>query len=84
MEQEIKIEKHEYVPEHIKLKEEEIEELLKKLNVSKRQLPMILKEDPSLAKFDVKKGDVIKIIRNSPTIGKSEFYRAVIWINTEN
>ena len=78
MEQEIKIEKHEYVPEHIKLKEEEIEELLKKLNVSKRQLPMILKEDPSLGKFDVKKGDVIKIIRNSPTIGKSEFYRVVI------
>jgi len=78
MEQEIKIEKHEYVPEHIKLSEEESEELLKKINISKKQLPRILKEDPSIAKFDVKKGDIIKIIRKSPTIGKSEFYRVVI------
>ena len=74
----IKIEKHEYVPEHIKLRDEEAEELLKKINISKKQLPRILKEDPAIEKFDVKKGDIIKIIRKSPTVGEAEFYRVVI------
>ena len=78
MEQELKIEKHEFVPEHIKLTEEESEELLKKLNLSRKQLPKIMKEDPAVEKLDVKKGDIIKIIRKSPTIGEAEFYRAVI------
>jgi len=78
MEQEIKIEKHEFVPEHIKLKDEEAEEFLKKLNLSKKQLPRILKDDPAISKFDVKKGDIIKIIRKSQTTGEAEFYRIVI------
>jgi DNA-directed RNA polymerase subunit H (RpoH/RPB5) len=78
MEQEIDITKHEFVPRHIKLTDEQLEEVLKKFNLSKKQLPRILKEDPSLLKLDVKKGDVIKIIRKSPTTGESEFYRVVI------
>lgn len=78
MEQEIKIERHIYVPKHIKISEEEGEEILKKLNIAKKQLPRILKEDPALANLDVKKGDIIKIIRKSETIGEAEFYRLVI------
>ena len=78
MEQEINVEKHNFVPKHIKLSEEEADELVKKLNVSKKQLPRILKEDPAVINLDVKKGDIIKIIRKSPTIGESEFYRMVI------
>ena len=78
MEQEIKIEKHDYVPKHVKLNQEEAEEILKKLNVTKKQLPRILKEDPAIAEFEVKKGDIIKIIRKSPTMGEAEFYRVAV------
>ena len=78
MEQEIKIERHTYVPKHVKLSEEEAEEILKKLNVTKKQFPKILKEDPAIANIDVKKGDMIKIIRKSETVGEAEFYRVVI------
>jgi DNA-directed RNA polymerase subunit H (RpoH/RPB5) len=35
-------------PKHIKLNEKESEELLKKLNISKSQLPKILLNDPAL------------------------------------
>ncbi len=77
MEQEIDITKHEFVPKHIKLTEEQSEEVLKKFNISKKQLPKILKEDPAVSRLDCKKGDVIKIIRKSPTTGESEFYRIV-------
>ena len=78
MPEEIDITKHEFVPKHIKLSEEEAEGILKKFNISKKQLPRILKEDPAISKLDVKKGDVIKIIRKSPTTQESEFYRVVI------
>ena len=78
MEQEIKIDKHLYVPKHVKLSEEDTEELLKKLNITKKQLPRILKEDPAIANLDVKKGDIIKITRNSPTTGEADFYRVII------
>jgi DNA-directed RNA polymerase subunit H (RpoH/RPB5) len=78
MPEEIDITKHEFVPKHIKLSEEEAEGILKKFNISKKQLPRILKEDPAISKLDAKKGDVIKIIRKSPTTQESEFYRVVI------
>ena len=79
MEQEtIDITKHEFVPQHIKLTGDQTEEVLKRFNISKKQLPRILKEDPAIERLDVKKGDVIKIIRKSPTTGEAEFYRAVI------
>ncbi len=77
-EETIDITKHEFVPKHTKLSEEETEEFLKKFNISRKQLPRILKEDPALMKLDVKKGDVIKIMRKSPTTGEAEFYRGVV------
>ena len=76
--EEINIEKHIYVPAHIKLTEEAAEEVLKTFNISKKQLPRILKEDPALSKLDIKKGDIIKIVRKSTTTGEAEFYRVVI------
>ena len=84
MQQEIKIERHIYMPKHMKMDEGEAEEILKKLNITRKQLPRILKEDPAIANVEVKKGDIIKIIRNSPTIGESEYYRVVIWVIQNN
>ena len=68
---------HILIPEHKKLNEEDADKLLKKFNVSRRQLPRIKSTDPAIVKFEPKKGDIIEIIRVSPTTGKSYFYRVV-------
>lgn len=71
------MEDHVYMPKHFKLDEKEIKELLEQYNITKKQLPIIKKKDSSLANLDVNPGDIIKIIRDSPTVGKSTFYRLV-------
>lgn len=69
---------HILIPQHRKLSEQETEEILKKYNVSKKQLPKIKINDSAILELDPKKGDLIEIIRDSPTTGKSYFYRAVV------
>jgi DNA-directed RNA polymerase subunit H (RpoH/RPB5) len=59
-------------PKHIKLNEKESEELLKKLNISKSQLPKILLNDPALPE-GCNIGDIIKIERKSGV-----YYRVVV------
>ena len=76
--EEINIQKHILVSEHIKLSDAEKKELLEKYNISISQLPKILKNDAAVKTLDVKVGDVIKIKRASPTAGKFDFYRLVI------
>ena len=73
------IQEHKLIPKHIKLGEEEILKLLEQYNISLKQLPKILKSDPALKALDAKPGDVIKIERESPTVGKVNFYRVVIY-----
>jgi len=75
---EINIFKHNLVPEHIKIDEKEKEKVLEKYNISLLQLPKIKLKDPALASLDVKSGDVIKIIRPSPTNKETIFYRVVV------
>jgi len=72
------ITKHVLVPKHIKLNQEEINELLQKYNVSLRQLPRISVKDPMSKLLEAKIGDVIKIIRKSQTASQSEFFRVVV------
>ena len=57
---------------HIKLNEKEADALLKKLNVSKAQLPKILSTDAGLP-GGCNVGDIIKIERKS-----GEYYRIVV------
>ena len=71
------VEKHVLVPKHIKISEKEKEEVLKEYNITLKELPKILKDDPAIEKLNVKAGDVIKVIRKSPTSGESVFYRGV-------
>lgn len=47
---------------HIKLSEKESEELLKKLNVSKSQLPRIFLDDPAMPQ-GCQVGDILRIER---------------------
>ena len=72
------ITKHVFVPKHIKLNDEEKQKFLQSQNLNKSQLPLILKEDKAIQDLEPKKGDLIKIIRKSPTSGKSFFYRIVV------
>jgi DNA-directed RNA polymerase subunit H (RpoH/RPB5) len=65
-------------PKHTKLKEKEVEEFLKKYNISKAQLPKILVSDPGLPEgCDI--GDVIKIERKDPETGNVfPYWRVVV------
>jgi DNA-directed RNA polymerase subunit H (RpoH/RPB5) len=59
-------------PKHIKINEKEAEELLKKLNISKAQLPKIFSTDAGLPE-GCNVGDIIKIERKSGV-----YYRVVV------
>ena len=72
------ISKHILVPEHSKISDKEKNDLLEKYHITLKELPKISKKDPAIAHLNVKEGDVIKIIRKSPTAGESIFYRGVI------
>ena len=72
------IAEHILVPKHVKLTEEENQKLLEQYNISIKQLPEIRSSDPAIEHIGAKIGDVIKIIRKSPTIGETAFYRVVI------
>ncbi|WEU40661.1 MAG: DNA-directed RNA polymerase subunit H [Candidatus Odinarchaeum yellowstonii] len=68
------------VPKHIILSEAEAKEVLEKLRVKPYQLPKIFISDPAIKALNqkVKPGDIVKIIRSSPTAGESIAYRVVI------
>lgn len=68
---------HVLLLKHVKLDEKTAEEVLKKYNVSRMQLPIILKKDPALKSLEVNEGDIIEIERPSVTANKIKFYRVV-------
>jgi len=74
----ISLQSHILVPVHEILKKEEAERILKTLNIEKEQLPKIKVDDPVAVEIGAKVGDIIKIIRESPTAGKSVAYRLVV------
>ncbi len=69
---------HRLVPQHRKMEEDEIKELLNKYNIEKENLPKIERTDAALKQMDVENGDVIEITRESPTAGETQYYRYVI------
>ena len=62
-------------PKHFKLSEKEIQELLKKLNISKTQIPKMLLTDPGVPEGSIV-GDVIKIERKEES--KTSIYFRVL------
>ena len=64
-------------PKHSKLNEKETDELLKKLNISKSQLPKILLSDVALPP-NCSVGDIIKIDRIHPDGKAVPYYRVVV------
>lgn len=65
------------VPKHSIVKEVNVPTLLEKLNATKEKLPVIKKKDPAIKSLKPKKGDVIRIERDSKTAGKTVYYRVV-------
>lgn len=47
-------------------------------NCKKRNIPKIYKTDPMAKYYNLKKGDIVRIIRSSENSGSSPFYRLVI------
>ena len=77
MEKEYSVLKHELVPKHTILKDEEKKELFEKLNIKPNHLPRILTTDAVVKEIGAKEGDVIKIYRKSPVSGSTTYYRIV-------
>lgn len=71
--------KHELVPKHEKMNDEEVKILMDNLKLkAKTQLPLILKTDIIARWLGIQQGDVVRITRYSPTSGKSYYYRYCI------
>lgn len=66
------------VPKHEILSPEDAERILEFYRITPEELPKIKQDDPALAKLGAKIGNIIRITRNSPTAGKSFYYRVVI------
>lgn len=73
-----KVDKHILTPKHVKLSDKEKAHLFGKYGVTEREIPKIVKTDSAILNLDIKPGDIIKIIRKSPTAGEAVFYRVVI------
>jgi DNA-directed RNA polymerase subunit H (RpoH/RPB5) len=73
--------KHELVPKHVILSDEEVKSLLTKYNIQPSQLPKILDMDPVAVYIGAKPGQIVKIIRKSHTAKESISYRIVVESN---
>jgi DNA-directed RNA polymerase subunit H len=69
---------HEMVPKHEILTKKEKDVLLKQFRASENDLPKIFRNDPAIKGLDANRGDVIRIIRKSPTAGETIYYRVVV------
>jgi len=74
----IDITKHDLVPEHIIISQDEIDSVLKKHNITIDKLPCISRFDPVAKVIGLKPGNVCKILRKSLTAGESLYYRLCI------
>jgi DNA-directed RNA polymerase subunit H len=70
--------KHDMVPEHIIMSDEEVEELLKSYTIKKEELPLIRSDDPVVKIIGAEKGQILKIIRKNSPAGESLYYRLVV------
>jgi len=68
---------HVFVPKHVLLTKEEEDDLLTKYNTVKSKLPKLSKSDPIAKYYGLKTDQVCKIIRKSPEVGESIYYRLI-------
>ena len=73
----VDVSKHELVPEHTVLEEEDLEEVLTEYDIDRTDLPKIKRNDPALPD-DAEVNDVIEIVRASRTTDRAVVYRLVV------
>ena len=69
---------HVLVPKHEILSEKEKAQILSQYRVRPYQLPQIKSADPAVKAIGAKPGDILKIMRKSPTAGEHDAYRYVV------
>jgi len=69
---------HKPVPKHEILAPEEGKQILAQYRVQPYQLPQIKASDPAVKAIGAKPGDILRIIRKSPTAGEHLAYRYVV------
>ena len=74
----VNITKHELVPKHELLEDEEVDKLLQRYRCRLSQLPKILVTDPVAKYYGLRRGQVVRILRKSETAGTYVTYRYVI------
>lgn len=72
------ITRHFLVPKHLILSKDEENEILKKYNITKEELPKIKVSDPAILSLKPKQGDIVKIDRRSVYGDDISYYRVVI------
>jgi DNA-directed RNA polymerase subunit H len=70
--------KHELVPYYSILSRDEVKKLLKIYGIKKGDMLKMLVTDPVSRAIGAREGDIVKIIRKSPTAGESVAYRLVV------
>lgn len=70
--------KHDLVPRHEVLSDEDARAILDKYGVTPDQLPKIFASDAVARAVRAKPGQIIKIKRKSPTAGEATAYRYVV------
>ena len=73
----VDVSKHELVPDHTVLDEEEVEAVMQEYIIRKTDLPKIKRTDPGLP-GEATVGDVVEITRDSRTTDTATVYRLVV------
>lgn len=69
---------HVLVPKHEVMGAEEVKKVLTEYRIKPYQLPQLKASDPTAKAIGVKPGDIVRVVRDSPTAGKYISYRYVV------
>lgn len=71
--------RHNLVPEHVVLDTSEASEIIAQLGLkTSLELPIILQDDAIAKHLDIRHGNIVKVVRKSPTAGKHNVYRVCV------